>query len=107
MAVRITVSYESLEQAYNKFNACKEALASAYSKMKSAMEQVDSAWNGDASEAYVAKFNAIHGNLQTSDPTVEDAMKDLQTAINAYRNVEDEIAASIQNAEEVTSPFNG
>lgn len=102
---RIKVKSDALEQAIRKFNTCKDALADAYRQMKNAVNQVDASWQGDASQAYIAKFNEIYANLQTSDATVQQAADGLQTALDQYTEVEGVVVGLFEEVEEAANPF--
>ncbi len=102
---RIKVKSDALEQTIRKFNACKDALADAYRQMKNAVNQVDASWQGDASQKFIAKFNEIYANLQTSDATVQQAVDGLQIALDQYTEVENMVIDLFGQVEEAANPF--
>ena len=85
---KIKVSVEELRNTVNKFKTCKQELTAAYSRMNTAITVLNSSWNGEASEAFFNRFSELARNVQTSDPTMDQAITGLEKAAGIYEETE-------------------
>ena len=88
--IRIKVKTEELRAAITKFNTCKDEMAQAYSQMSTEVLALNSSWDGEANQAFTDRFSELINNIRTSDATIEQAVKGLETAATAYENAENE-----------------
>jgi len=86
---RIKVTSDELRQAIAKFNTCKEEMAQAYGQMSTEVMTLNSYWDGEASQAFIDQFSEMIANIRTSDATIEQAVKGLETAAQAYEAAEE------------------
>lgn len=102
---RINSSSEAFEAAVNKFKTCMESAQDAYNAMNSAVFMLDSSWNGEASAAFVNKFQALAKNLTTSDGTITKAVADIQMVVAGHAQMEDETSQLFAATADTTDPF--
>lgn len=98
---RIKVDTSELRQAIRKFNICKEEMAQAYAQMSAEVMALNSSWDGEASQAFMEQFSELVANIRTSDATIEQAVKGLEVAVQAYDDAESDnskIAESVPEA---------
>ncbi len=105
MADIIHVTPEELRSAVNKYNTSKTQLMLAYMTMSNAVRMVDTSWNGDASEAFKAKFDQLYSNLQQTEAKVQDAVDELTQTANLYEEIEQTNINSFNQLNAGTSPF--
>jgi len=86
--IRIKVTSDKLRQAMNRFNTCKEEMAQAYRQMSSEVKALSSTWEGEASQAFMSRFDELIANISTSDATIDQAVAGLEAAAQAYENAE-------------------
>lgn len=102
---RITVTEEAFQTALSQFGTCKDNFTTAYLQEISAVFTLDASWNGDASEAFKARFLELQENLKTSDQTMEKAIADLQAALSFYTEAETDVSTLYQGMTDTTDPF--
>lgn len=102
---RIVSDVEAFEAAVSQFTNCQQSLQNAYLQMTQAVFTLDSSWNGEASEAFKAQYNDLSKNLQTSDGTIQTAIKDIQMVIAGHEEINAEIGAMFDSAADTTDPF--
>lgn len=86
---RIKVTTAELRQAIAKFNTCKAEMAAAYGQMSTEAMVLNGSWDGEASQAFMDRFSELVANIRTSDATIEQAVKGLETAAQAYEEAEE------------------
>lgn len=86
---RIKVTTAELRQAIAKFNTCKAEMAAAYGQMSAEAMALNGSWDGEASQAFMDRFSELITNIRTSDATIEQAVKGLETAAQAYEEAEE------------------
>lgn len=105
MADIIRVSTEEIREAVSRYETCKAQLQTAYLQMSNAVRVVDGSWNGDASEAFKARFNEMYKNLEQTEAKVQDAVDELKSAADIYNEVETSIKSQVDSLDVGTSPF--
>lgn len=105
MADIIRVSTEELNTAASKYGNCKLRFQNAYLQMSNAVRVVDTSWNGDASEAFKAKFDQMYKNIELTEQKVKDAEDELKKAAELYGVTELNLSGTIDDLEVGTSPF--
>lgn len=105
MAEIIKVSVEEMRSAVSTFNSCKTELQNAYLTMSNAVRTVDSSWNGDASEAFKAQFDAMYKNIEQTELKVQDAVDEITKAADIYEEAETSLEGAIGQLDTGTSPF--
>lgn len=103
---RIKVTSAELRQAIAKFKVCQQEMAAAYGQMSMEAMTLNSSWDGEASQAFMEQFSELITNIRTSEPTIEQAVKGLETAAQAYEEAE-ELNASIGESMPEPPSFNG
>lgn len=86
--IRIKVTSDELRRTMNKFNTCKEEMAQAYKQMSVEAKALSSTWEGEASQAFMNRFDELIANISTSDATIEQAVAGLEAAAQAYEKAE-------------------
>lgn len=104
--IRIKVTTGELRQAISKFNECKNEMTNAYQQMATEAMALNSSWDGEASNAFMEQFSELITNIRTSDQTIEQAVKGLETAAEIYEEVEEGISSHGSGMTEAP-PFNG
>ena len=102
---RIVSDVEAFEAAVSQFTNCQQSLQNAYLQMTQAVFTLDSSWNGEASEAVKAQYNDLSKNLQTSDGTIQTAIKDIQMVIAGHEEVTQMLEQMFQAMADTTDPF--
>jgi WXG100 family type VII secretion target len=106
MADIIKVSTEELRSAANKFSTCQQELQTAYLTMSNAVRALDGSYDGDASEAFKAQFDAMYKNIEQTQDKVQDAVDELKKAADIYDEVEQTLAGTFNSLDTGTTPFN-
>ena len=98
MAEKILVSTEEITTAVNAYTSAKDTMMTAIENMKSAVTTLDATWDGMASEAFFVTFNLLYSNMKTSEGAMNDAITELNNAIQIYSaEGEDPIKAQMQS----------
>lgn len=86
---RIKVTTAELRQAIARFNNCKAEMAAAYGQMSTEAMVLNGSWDGEASQAFMKQFGELVANIRTSDATIEQAVRGLEIAAQAYEEAEE------------------
>lgn len=106
MADIIKVSAEELRSAAGKFSNCQQELQTAYLTMSNAVRALDGSYDGDASEAFKAQFDAMYKNIEQTEAKVQDAVDEVKQAADIYDEVENKLSGEFTGLDTGTSPFN-
>lgn len=104
-ASTIKVSTEQMEQTVSHYESSKGRQEAALNKMKSAVDGLQGTWKGGASSAFQSAFSALYTNLKTSDVHMQDAIEELKTSANLFKNLEEENLASGFRGLDAGNPF--
>ena len=74
--------------------------------MSNAIRQVDSSYDGEASEALKAQFDAMYKNIEQTEQKVQDAIDEVSKAAEIYEETENTISQAYNSLDTGTSPFN-
>ncbi len=105
MADIIKVSEEQLLSTATKYTACKQELQTAYLTMSNAVRALDGSYDGDASEAFKAQFDAMYKNIEQTEHKAQDAVDELQKAAQLYVTSEEALKAAFGALDVGTNPF--
>ena len=105
MAETIRVSTDELRAAVGKYNTLKDQLRTSYLEMSNAVRSVDVSWNGDASEAFKAQFDALYRNIETTEARMQDAIDEMTRTAELYDEVEQTAKQTFANLNVGTSAF--
>ena len=92
----LKVSPESLKSAAGEFGGQARSLQGLTSQMLDLIRSLSAAWNGDASQAYLTKFDALETDMGKMYNMVMEHSTDLQNMADAYAKAED---ANVQAAQ--------
>ena len=92
----LKVSPESLKSAAGEFGGQARLLQGLTSQMLDLIRNLSAAWNGDASQAYLMKFNALETDMNKMYSMVMEHSADLQNMAEAYAKAE---AANVEAAQ--------
>lgn len=84
----IKVSPEVLNRTAGEFGDEGTQLNSLTSQMMELVQSLSSSWQGEASNAYLAKFKSLEGDMQRMFRMVQEHSKDLQEMAAAYTEAE-------------------
>ncbi len=102
MAERILVNTEQIQATVQNYETAKERKLASIDAMIRAMADID--WEGQAFQSYKAKFEALVANLRTSELVMDDAIKELNVAIEEYIQAEQ---TNIARAESIDAGIPG
>ena len=63
-------------------------MSSLVSEMINIVTSMNSTWEGDASMAYITKFNSLESDLQVLNRMIQEHVNDLEEMANLYRTAE-------------------
>ena len=92
----LKVSPESLKSAAGEFGGQARSLQGLTSQMLDLIRSLSAAWNGDASRAYLTKFDSLETDMGKMYNMVMEHSTDLQNMADAYAKAED---ANVQAAQ--------
>lgn len=96
MSGQILVNIEELINTSNEFNSQGSQIAMLTSDMVNTVTSLSSAWEGEASQAYVAKFRGLEDDIQKMLRMVSEHVKDLQEMAVQYQSVEQQNLSDIE-----------
>ena len=105
MADIIKVDVETMKSTAGKFTSCQQELQTAYLTMSNAVRALDGSYDGDASEAFKAQFDAMYKNIEQTQAKVQDAVDELKEAAELYYGTETNIASAFEALDVGTNPF--
>ena len=106
MAEQILVNPELMLQTMNQYNTCKGNQTAAYTQLQAAVKSLAGAWEGDAYNAFTAKFNELYNNIKQSEERMQDAVTELQKSHDIFQQVESTISGEV-NSLSAGSRFQG
>ena len=102
MADRITISTEEMQTAVSAYEAQKAVKMDAIAAMQTAVNAMDAAWDGPASEAFMAVFNTLHGKMMKTEEKMQDAIDELNAIIGRAEEVNADVSNLAKAAESMT-----
>ena len=88
MTGTIKVSPEKLTATAGEFSTEGSNMSSLVSEMINIVTSMNSTWEGDASMAYITKFNSLESDLQVLNRMIQEHVNDLEELANLYRTAE-------------------
>ncbi len=93
----IKVNSEQLAQTAAEFGSKAGVVGNLTSEMTNMVTSLASSWEGEASNAYVAKFRGLDNDIQMLIKMVQEHSTDLEEMARLYQEAEN------QNMEEISS----
>ena len=84
----IKVSPEQLAATASEFGAQATQLQTLTAQMMDMIKSLSASWNGDAYQAYLAKFQGLQPDMDKMFRMVQEHSKDLQEMSATYQNAE-------------------
>ena len=84
----IKVAPETLASTASEFGGQATQLQGLTTQMMELIESLSASWNGEASNAYLAKFRGLQPDMDKMYRMVQEHSKDLQDMATAYQNAE-------------------
>ena len=84
----IKVSPEQLASTAAEFGGQATQLLALTTQMMELISSLSASWNGEASQAYLAKFKALQPDMDKMYRMVQEHSKDLQEMSATYQNAE-------------------
>ena len=101
MTGTIKVSPEKLTATAGEFSTEGSNMTNLVSEMINLVTAMNSSWEGDASMAYITKFNGLESDLQVLNRMIQEHVSDLEEMANLYSTAEQ------RNAEDASSLASG
>lgn len=101
MADKILLSTEEMQTAVSAYETQKQTKMDAIAAMKAAVDNMDGSWDGPASEAFMAAFNALYSKMMKTEERMEDAIKELNAVIAQADETQQSITGTINGAQAV------
>ena len=101
MTGTIKVSPEKLTATAGEFSSEGSNMTNLVSEMINIVSSMNSTWEGDASVAYITKFNSLESDLQVLNRMIQEHVSDLKEMANLYRTAEQ------SNADDASSLASG
>lgn len=96
----IKVSPERLIQASSEFSSQGTNIANLTNEMVNLATALSSAWEGEASNAYINKFKSLESDIQVLNRMIQEHTNDLQQMAELYISTEN---ANIDDASALAS----
>lgn len=84
----ILVTPEQLESTANEFNSIMTQVQSLANSMTDQVNGLSAKWQGEASTAYVNKFNQLNDDIAKLAGMINEHVTDLNEMASVYRNAE-------------------
>ncbi len=84
----ILVTPEQLESTATEFNNVMSQVKSLTSSMTEQVNGLSAKWQGEASTAYVNKFNQLNDDIERMAAMINEHVNDLNQMASVYRNAE-------------------
>ena len=84
----IKVSPEQLAATASEFGGQATQLQTLTAQMMDLLKSLSASWNGEASQAYLAKFQGLQPDMDKMFRMVQEHSKDLQEMSATYQNAE-------------------
>lgn len=86
----ILVTPEQLESTANEFNGIMTQVQRLASSMTDQVNGLGAKWQGDASQAYINKFNQLNDDIAKLTAMINEHVTDLNEMAARYRSTEQE-----------------
>lgn len=93
---QILVTVEELTGTAGEFNSQGSQIASLTSEMVNTVTSLSSAWEGEAAQAYIAKFKGLEDDIQKIIRMISEHVSDLEEMANQYQSVEQQNLSDIE-----------
>lgn len=97
MEGHILVTPEQLINTAEEFNSQGQLIANLTEEMMNSVTSLSSAWEGEASQAYIRKFQQLEDDIQKMSSMIKEHVMDLKQMAEAYQRAE------TSNLEEINS----
>lgn len=87
----LNVTPEQLSQSASEFGSKAGTISNLTSEMTNMVTGLASAWEGEASTAYINKFRGLEDDIQKMIRMVQEHSNDLEEMARNYTNVEQQI----------------
>lgn len=87
----LNVTPEQLSQSASEFSSKAGTISNLTSEMTNMVTGLASAWEGEASTAYINKFRGLEDDIQKMIRMVQEHSNDLDEMARNYTNVEQQI----------------
>lgn len=94
MEATLLVTPEQLETAAADFSAQATQVQSLHESMLTKVRNLSNSWTGEASSAYLTKFNALETSMNIIFNMIQEHVKDLNAIANQYKTAESQAAAA-------------
>lgn len=84
----INVSPEKLLSTSSEFSSSGSTINSLTSQMLNMVSSLTSVWEGEASTAFVSKFNKLNDDINTLNRMIQEHVTDLNQMAEIYKNAE-------------------
>ena len=84
----ILVTPEELERTASEFNGIMNQAKTLASQMTDTVSSTSAKWQGDASDAYRAKFNQLNDDIARLAAMINEHVTDLNQMASVYRSKE-------------------
>lgn len=101
----LVVSTEQLRATAQSYRGFQQQFQNAYLQMSNEVRVSDGYWDGDASEAFKAQFDALYKNLSQTEQTVQNAVNAMEQAAEIFEEAETGVVEWFEQLSEGTSPF--
>lgn len=88
MEGQILVTPEQLESTANEFNSIMTQVQSLATNMTDQVNGLSAKWQGEASTAYVNKFNQLNDDIAKLAAMINEHVTDLNEMASLYRSTE-------------------
>ena len=88
MSGQLLVTPEQLESTSNEFQSIGTQVASTTQQMLDVIQGLGSSWQGEASQAYLTKFQKHNEDIQQIKSMINEHVRDLQEMAGIYRKAE-------------------
>lgn len=100
MTGTIRVAPDRLIQASQEFSTQGNTIQSLTAEMVNRITALSSAWEGDASIAYINKFKSLESDIQIMNRMIQEHVADLQQMAELYISAEN---ANVEDASALAS----
>ena len=85
---QVLVTPEQLEATSNEFSGTGQQVAGTTQQMLDIVKGMSGSWQGEASTAYLTKFNLHNEDIQKVKRMIDEHVSDLQQMAGIYRKAE-------------------
>lgn len=94
MEATLLVTPEQLETAASDFSAQATQVQSLHESMLTKVRNLSNSWTGEASSAYLQKFNALEASMNVIFNMIQEHVKDLNTIAQQFKSAESQAASA-------------